>query len=91
MSEPATEKRGRVIGFAPCPYCASKDAEVKRDKNGNRYIICFDCPRPSQHFTHGDSAREEQFFGGGRFRPLPAPAPKPPTPAAPPKKTTLLG
>ena len=98
-------KAGKVLGHAPCPYCATKDAEVKHDKNGHPYIICFDCPRPSQHWTYGDEHRIKALLGGGKFRPLPgteppawateSPKPAPAAPAAPaaavPEKTTMLG
>lgn len=97
-------KAGKVIGHAPCPYCGDSAAEVKHDKRNNPYIICFECERPSQHFTLGDAGRIKAFFGGGKFKPLPgtelpewaketAPAPKP-APAPAPKekpKSTILG
>jgi Zn ribbon nucleic-acid-binding protein len=67
-------KTGRVIGHAQCPYCEDAHAEVKLDKNGHPYIVCFDCggdKKPcSQHFTLGDSKLVSRFFGGGKFKPL---------------------
>lgn len=70
-------RAGKVIGHAPCPYCGDKEAEVKSDKNGNPYIICFgssapgSCVKPSQHFTLGDPERIRMLLGGGKFRLLP--------------------
>lgn len=97
-------KPGKTIGHAPCPYCSDKGAEVKHDKNGAPYLICFECTPASQHFTRGDATRIQNLLGGGKFRPIagmelptwaaPAAAspPAPPAPARQPaKKTTLLG
>jgi hypothetical protein len=89
-------KAGKCLGHAPCPYCAAK-AEVKHDKNGHPYLICFDCgdgASPSQHWTRGNAAKIKALLGGGKFTPLPgvelpewakaaAPPPSPPKPADP--------
>lgn len=70
-TEAAASTKGKVVGHATCPYCGDKDAEVKHDKRGNPYLICWACPKPSQHFTLGDAHRIKALLGGDKFRPLP--------------------
>lgn len=83
---------GRTVGHCACPYCQKKAAELKHDKNGHPYLVCFDCVPPSQHFTRGDPARVRNLLGEGGakvvFLPgveLPAWAKPPVAPAPAPK------
>lgn len=78
-------KKG-LVGLVRCPYhsvCGNDEAEVRRDKNGNLYVVCYECEPVSQHFTRGAPQRIK-VLGLEAFVEKPAPAPAP-APAASPK------
>jgi hypothetical protein len=81
-------KKG-LIGQVKCPYhhvCGNEQAEVRRDKNGNLYIVCYECEPVSQHFTLG-AAQRVKALGLEAFVEQPAPPALSPKPASgdPPK------
>jgi len=98
-------KKGQLIGWKNCHDCGDKQCEVKLDKSGNPYGICFECQPPSQDMTYGRPARLERFkregfrpvdpanppaWAGGTPAPAPQPQPEPETKPAPQKKPRSL-
>lgn len=83
----------KTIGTVKCPFshvCGNQQADVRRDKKGHPYIICYECDPPSQHFSYGRAQRVKALaLDAFVAAPAPAPAPKPALvdpPAAPKKK-----
>lgn len=97
-------KKG-LVGLTKCPYhavCGNDEAEVRLDKRGNLYIVCYECEPVSQHFTRGAPQRVKALhLESFAEKAAPAPAPAPPAPSpkaaredppqpAPPKKKGLF-
>jgi len=98
--------RSQLIGFTTCPECDYPDAEVRLDKNGHPYRVCFQCAPPTQYFTRGAPDKVKRLTD--KMRPVnpstapaaapasaassPAPAPAPAgAPTAPPAAPARRG